>query len=290
MSGWSSLLMAFASVQVPMWAGLARGRAGPDKYLMSPFVALPLTALAGIGMACLAPLLSRVGIAPHGMLHFAVGTAWSALVGYSGGRAAAEEPGRSKTHERGTVVEDKDWHRVRAVKADPHQGRIAVGGRFIEMSDEAKHFKLIGTTGTGKSTAIQEILTSAIGRGDRAVIADPDGGYLDRFYDPARGDIVLNPFDARSVKWDLFGEIKNSYDVDQLARSLIPDHDGSTVVALSLSVPSSSVAFRPKRQRVAVLQPRAPNTDTTLCSRTSPFAATSSCAGAPQVRAGASWH
>ena len=71
---------------------------------------------------------------------------------------------------------------------------------------------------------------------------------------------------------------------------LIPDHDGSTVVALSLSVPSSSVAFRPKRQRVAVLQPRAPNTDTTLCSRTSPFAATSSCAGAPQVRAGASWH
>ena len=37
---------------------------------------------------------------------------------------------------------------------------------------------------------------------------------------------MLNPFDARSVKWDLFAEIENAYDADQLARSLIPDHDG----------------------------------------------------------------
>jgi type IV secretory pathway TraG/TraD family ATPase VirD4 len=64
-------------------------------------------------------------------------------------------------------------------------------------------------------------------RGDRAVIADPDGGYLSRFYDAGRGDVVLNPFDERSVKWDLFAEIKNDYDVEQLARSLIPDHEGA---------------------------------------------------------------
>jgi len=95
------------------------------------------------------------------------------------------------------------------------------------MADETKHFKLIGTTGTGKSSAIQEILRTALERGDRAVIADPDGGYLSRFYDAGRGDLVLNPFDERSVKWDLFAEIKNAYDVDQLARSLIPDHEGA---------------------------------------------------------------
>ena len=58
------------------------------------------------------------------------------------------------------------------------------------------------------------------------MIADPDGGYLRRFFDPDRGDIILNPFDERSVKWDLFAEIKTSYDVEQLARSLIPDHEG----------------------------------------------------------------
>jgi type IV secretory pathway TraG/TraD family ATPase VirD4 len=65
-----------------------------------------------------------------------------------------------------------------------------------------------------------------LSRGDRAVIADPDAGYMQRFYRPDRGDVVLNPFDRRSVRWDLFAEIKSVYDVDQLARSLIPDHEG----------------------------------------------------------------
>ena len=58
------------------------------------------------------------------------------------------------------------------------------------------------------------------------MIADPDAGYLQRFYRPDRGDVVLNPFDRRSVKWDLFSEIKSDFDVEQLARSLIPDHEG----------------------------------------------------------------
>ena len=69
-------------------------------------------------------------------------------------------------------------------------------------------------------------MSSALARGDRAVIADPDGGYLRRFFDIQRGDIVLNPFNPRSLKWDLFAEIKNPHDVEQLARSLIPDHEG----------------------------------------------------------------
>ncbi len=61
----------------------------------------------------------------------------------------------------------------------------------------------------------------AIARGDRAVFADPDGGYWRDFYDRYRGDIVLNPFERDSVKWDLFAEIQNSYDVEQLASGLI---------------------------------------------------------------------
>jgi type IV secretory pathway TraG/TraD family ATPase VirD4 len=96
----------------------------------------------------------------------------------------------------------------------------------VPVEDETKHFKIIGTTGTGKSTAIRELLNGALARGDRAVIADPDGGYLANFYDASRGDVILNPFERDSLKWNLFGEVSTDHDVEQLARSLIPDSGG----------------------------------------------------------------
>ena len=105
--------------------------------------------------------------------------------------------------------------------------------------DETKHFKMIGTTGTGKSTAIRELLEGALARGDRAVIADPDGGYLARFYDPSRGDVILNPFDPRAHTWNIYGELTASHDVEQLARSLIPDHEGPTRAGAATRAPSS---------------------------------------------------
>jgi len=35
--------------------------------------------------------------------------------------------------------------------------------------------------------------------------------------------VILNPFDARSAKWDVFAELRNPYDVDELAQAFIPD-------------------------------------------------------------------
>jgi type IV secretory pathway TraG/TraD family ATPase VirD4 len=101
-------------------------------------------------------------------------------------------------------------------------GRLTLAGVPVPWLDETKHFKMIGTTGTGKSTAIRELLGGALARGDRAVFADPDGGYRDRFYHRYRGDIVLNPFETASVKWDPFAELHDSYDIEQLAAGLIP--------------------------------------------------------------------
>ena len=92
----------------------------------------------------------------------------------------------------------------------------------IAAAEECRHFKLIGTTGTGKSTAIAALLQGALERGDRAVVADADGGYAARFYEPRRGDVILNPFDARSAKWDPFAEVAAAWDVEQLASGLIP--------------------------------------------------------------------
>jgi len=135
-----------------------------------------------------------------------------------------------EAHKRGARILDgrkvqRSTARVRLLRPE---SPLTIAGVAIAPGDEVKHFKLIGTTGTGKSTAIRELLAGALHRGDRAVITDPDGGYLERFYDPGRGDIILNPFDTRSVQWDPFAEIREPYDAEHLASSLIPTTDDAS--------------------------------------------------------------
>ena len=131
-----------------------------------------------------------------------------------------------ETHKRGVLLIDGRGSQRRTARRKKSGAEVlTLAGIGIAAEDETKHFKLIGTTGTGKSTAIGELLGTALARGDRAVFADPDGGYLRQFHDRYRGDIVLNPFEANSVQWDLFAEIQNSYDVEQLASGLIPSSD-----------------------------------------------------------------
>ena len=220
MHGWSGLIVAYTAVQAPMIVGLARVRAQFHHYLLSPLVAAPLTAVAAAGAALSGAVLG------HGLLQFVIEAGLGAVLGYEGGKARADAATEDRSHLRGTRVAERRSVATTRSREHAREAGITLAGTAVPSQDEAKHFKLIGTTGTGKSTAIQEILGNALARGDRAVIADPDAGYLRRFYRPDRGDVVLNPFDARSSKWDLFSEIENAYDVEQLARSLIPDHEG----------------------------------------------------------------
>lgn len=44
------------------------------------------------------------------------------------------------------------------------------------------HFKMLGITGTGTSTAVREPLECGLARGDRAAVADSDGGYRALFF------------------------------------------------------------------------------------------------------------
>ena len=211
--GWSGIAFAYAAVQVPMMAALVRARATFQQYAIAPLAALPLTAVAAAGSAL---------FAPHGIAHAVLAVGASVLLGYAGGEVLAHDAVADKVHRRGAHIAERA-----APRAAERDAGVSLAGLRVPAADETKHFKLIGTTGTGKSTAIQELMSQALARGDRAVIADPDGGYLRRFYRKERGDVILNPFDERSVKWDLFAEIRNVYDVEQLARSLIPDHEGA---------------------------------------------------------------
>jgi Type IV secretion-system coupling protein DNA-binding domain len=232
--GWPGLLSAYTLLQGGLLAGLLRGRAGWSKLAVSPLLALPLTAVAGVSIAAVTGLARAFGLGGS-MLQLCAGVSCTAAIGFSVGRVLSRRSSGVVIYERGAIVMDERSAGAPRTVESRGTGRaharslygITIAGLPIAPEDEVKHFKLIGTTGTGKSTAIREMLGAALARGDRAVIADPDGGYLRHFYDASRGDRVLNPFDTRSAKWDLFGEITNDYDVEQLARSLIPDHEGA---------------------------------------------------------------
>jgi hypothetical protein len=230
--GWSRLALDYTAVQAPMWVAMARGRADLKAFLASPVLAGVVMAVSGIGMSVAAPVLHAMHVAGGGLMEFAIGGGVAGLLGYGGGCVLATPTPGGQRYVRGATVIPAEELRARgrglqrrARERDASKG-VTLAGIPIPAADETKHFKLIGTTGAGKSTAITELLSGALDRGDRAIIADPDGGYMRRFFEARRGDVILSPFEPGGAKWDLFGELREEYDIDQLALALIPDHEG----------------------------------------------------------------
>jgi type IV conjugative transfer system coupling protein TraD len=89
---------------------------------------------------------------------------------------------------------------------------------------EQSHTMLVGTTGTGKTVALFELLSEIRQRGERAVIFDLTGAFIETFFDPER-DIILNPLDTRCPSWSVFDDCTSRAEFHAAAESLVP-HDG----------------------------------------------------------------
>ncbi|MFY1709655.1 type IV secretion system DNA-binding domain-containing protein [Tritonibacter scottomollicae] len=99
------------------------------------------------------------------------------------------------------------------------------GIEFPPNSVEAQ-IGITGTVGVGKTNAMHELLNTIREAGGRAIIYDRMGGLLRDHYDPEK-DIILNPFDERSVGWSPFNEVTSAEGFAQIAEVMIPDHPGS---------------------------------------------------------------
>jgi type IV secretory pathway TraG/TraD family ATPase VirD4 len=219
--GTQGLLIGFAVCAFSVLVGLILGRATFGRTLSFPLIAIPVFFIAVLLWTAMVGPLKATALASNLIPY--LGLIFIAIFSALAGKILAKLP-EKKTHKRGTILEGSNTKLSRKILKP--QG-LTLAGLPVAPSDETKHFKMIGTTGTGKSTAIRELLTGALERGDRAVIADPDGSYVNSFYDPSRGDIILNPFDPKAARWDLFGEMTTLHDADQLSRSLIADTEGA---------------------------------------------------------------
>jgi len=108
---------------------------------------------------------------------------------------------------------------LRKVTGWPPPYRIA-GVPYPDRA-ETQHTIVSGTTGSGKTVLISDLVQQIRDRGERCVIYDKMGSYTQAFFDPGR-DVLLNPLDGRAPRWSPFFEARSPRDFDMMAAALIP--------------------------------------------------------------------
>lgn len=100
-----------------------------------------------------------------------------------------------------------------------------LAGVSMPLGAHNRHVMVAGTTGTGKSQFLFDLMAQIRANDDRAIIFDKTGAFIERFYSDASGDRVLNPLDARCAPWSMMAEASTDTDFDTMAHALIPDEN-----------------------------------------------------------------
>lgn len=131
--------------------------------------------------------------------------------------------GRSQRQETllrgGQVVEGGELTKI--LRQRGIAGPLQFGGIPLVKNSETSHILMTGSSGTGKTTGIHELMKQIRKRGDRVICYSPSGDFLSWFFREGK-DQVLNLFDKRSPSWDLWGECDQPYHYPMIANSLIP--------------------------------------------------------------------
>lgn len=133
-------------------------------------------------------------------------------------RTAGFEGDRFTRHIRGTKV--VPIAKLRSQCTDRVHRQVDVASVPMPVKVENLHSLIGGATGSGKSVVLRRMAKSVQKRRDRMFVIDPDGDLLSKFWKP--GDIILNPYDARSPGWAFFNEIRAEYDWKRLSHSMVP--------------------------------------------------------------------
>lgn len=109
----------------------------------------------------------------------------------------------------------------RLLKSTGQYSDLAVGDLHLLLNAEVMNMLIHGTVGVGKSTIMRHLMTYIRARGDRAIIYDSGGTFIESHYNP-KTDFILNPHDERCANWQLWDECEDVTDFENLASSLIP--------------------------------------------------------------------
>ena len=98
---------------------------------------------------------------------------------------------------------------------------LTLAGVPLVKNKEKQHTLVIGTTGSGKTNCIHELLQQIRAKKQRAIIVDMTGVFIEKYYRPEK-DIILNPMDVRSKPWNVWGDCPKLHHLRLIASVLIP--------------------------------------------------------------------
>lgn len=130
-----------------------------------------------------------------------------------------EKQSQSKIVRGSELVEERELKA--RIKKKGKTSPYRIGSVYLPFGSEAQHIQIAGTTGSGKTVAIRDLLMTIRARGERAIIYDKGGTYLSRFFREGQ-DVLLNPLDERGHSWNVWAECEDKADLEALAEAIMP--------------------------------------------------------------------
>ncbi|MEN4709224.1 type IV secretion system DNA-binding domain-containing protein, partial [Pantoea agglomerans] len=109
----------------------------------------------------------------------------------------------------------------RLLKKAGEKSDLQIGGLNMVKNAEVMNYLIHGTIGVGKSTLIRWLLDYIRRRGDRAIVYDSGGTFIETHYDE-RLDKILNAHDRRCENWVLWREAQDVVDYENMTAALMP--------------------------------------------------------------------
>ncbi|MGC0825526.1 type IV conjugative transfer system coupling protein TraD [Pantoea agglomerans] len=109
----------------------------------------------------------------------------------------------------------------RLLKKAGEKSDLQIGGLNMVKNAEVMNYLIHGTIGVGKSTLIRWLLDYIRRRGDRAIVYDSGGTFIETHYDE-RVDKILNAHDRRCENWVLWREAQDVVDYENMTAALMP--------------------------------------------------------------------
>ncbi len=87
---------------------------------------------------------------------------------------------------------------------------------------ETEHLLILKRPGQGGTVMMMHALEKIITRGDRCLIFDFKGDYAQKFYREGQ-DVILNPFDQRSIDYSFFqADVNSTTDINMISHIVVP--------------------------------------------------------------------